>query len=63
LRSDASPAGGTGQAEGQPTEEEFESVYREFGEIADIPRWSGRYAVLYENDQPHRIAFFGVSGD
>ena len=47
----------------RPTEAEFEAIYREFGEIVDIPRWSGRYAVLYEDDQPHRIAFFGVSGD
>jgi hypothetical protein len=47
----------------RPTESEFEDIYREFGEIVDVPRWSGRYAVLYEDDRPHQIAFFGISGD
>jgi hypothetical protein len=48
----------------RPTEAEFDRVYQEFGPlIEDIPRWSGRCAILYEDSQARQIAFFGVSGD
>ncbi|MCE7003478.1 hypothetical protein LWC34_11650 [Kibdelosporangium philippinense] len=28
-----------------------------------VERWHGRYAVLYEDGQPHEVVFWGASGD
>ena len=44
----------------QPTNDDFER----FIDVAwDIERWQGRATVLYQDGQPHRLAFWGVSGD
>lgn len=31
--------------------------------MTQIPRWMGRYLVIYEGGEPHQIMFAGVSGD
>jgi hypothetical protein len=43
-----------------PTREQFEQVEER---IPDIRRWSGRYQLLYSDDKPTEIAFWGFSGD
>lgn len=45
----------------RPTEAEFDRVYWPL--VEDIPRWSGRCAILYEDGQARRIVFWGESGD
>lgn len=31
--------------------------------LSDVPRWSGRYVIIYRDEAPDQIAFWGVSGD
>jgi hypothetical protein len=58
----------------RPTEADFDRAYRytpgtdilewsRHSLFADLRRWSGRYAILYDGSQPQQIIFFGCSGD
>lgn len=44
----------------QPTNDDFERFTKEPWEI---DRWEGRGTVLYQDGQPHGLAFWGISGD
>jgi hypothetical protein len=44
----------------QPTNDDFERFIKGPWEI---DRWEGRGTVLYQDGQPHGLAFWGISGD
>jgi hypothetical protein len=47
----------------RPTRSDFERVRPALLQNAEFPSWSGRCAVLYQDGQPHELAFWGFSGD
>ncbi|GGS34692.1 hypothetical protein [Actinokineospora fastidiosa] len=48
----------------RPTRAQFDAVYRGGADLLDdFPRWSGRCAVLYDDDAPAQIVLWGYSGD
>jgi hypothetical protein len=47
----------------RPTRTDFERAYPSSGSLLDFPRWSGRYVILYRDERPDEIAFWGCSGD
>lgn len=47
----------------QPTRQDFDGARDDILLNADLPRWHGRYVILYEDRKPAQIAFFGYSGD
>jgi hypothetical protein len=44
----------------QPTNDDFD---RFTGAEWDMERWQGRATALYQDGQPHKLAFWGISGD
>jgi hypothetical protein len=46
----------------RPTRDDFLSRYKQEA-VGHVERWTGRMAVLFQGDQPHELAFWGVSGD
>ncbi len=47
----------------KPTREQIEAKLDEERLWMSIPRWSGFYCIVYQDDAPHEIFFVGVSGD
>jgi hypothetical protein len=47
----------------RPTRTDFERALPGSDSLLDVPRWSGRYVILYKDERPDEIAFWGYSGD
>lgn len=47
----------------RPSRQDYDRVLDDLLMDLDVPRWSGRYVILYEDGQPAEIAFWGCSGD
>ena len=47
----------------RPTRTDFERTSPHRDSLLDFPRWSGRYVILYKDERPDEIAFWGFSGD
>jgi hypothetical protein len=47
----------------RPSRQDFDRARDDLMMNADLPRWHGRYVILYDDGKPAEIAFFGYSGD